>query len=71
MFYLFNHYLFVEIESKEGRKTAYSHHKTASTNDSLPEILKMRYRIPEPGTTISGFAECQRKKLMPNDPRFF
>jgi hypothetical protein len=29
---------FVEIESKEGRKTAYSRHKTASTNDGLPEI---------------------------------
>ena len=34
---------FVEIESKEGRKTAYSRHKTASINDGLPEISK----IPE------------------------
>ena len=52
MFYLF-------IESKEGRKTAYSRHKRASTNDGLPEISKMKYRnrIPEPGTTISGFAD--------------
>jgi hypothetical protein len=57
MFYLFNRYLFVEIESKEDRKIAYSRHKTASTNDGLPEISKMKYRIPEPGTTISGFAD--------------
>jgi hypothetical protein len=55
----------VDIESKEGRKTAYSRHKTASTNDGLPEILKMKYRhrIPEPGTTISGFADSQKKKI--------
>jgi len=50
-------------------------HKTASTNDSLPEISKMKYRnwIPEPGTTISGFADSQKKKkkLMPTEPRFF
>jgi hypothetical protein len=25
----------------------------------------------ETGTTISGFADSQKKKLMPNDPRFF
>ena len=58
MFYLFNRWLFVEIESKEGRKTAYSRHKTASTNDSLPEISK----IPESdsGTTISGLADSKR-----------
>jgi hypothetical protein len=49
----------------------YSRHKTASTNDGLPEISKMRYRIPEPGTTISGFADSQKIFLMPNDPRFF
>jgi hypothetical protein len=52
----------------------YSRHKTASTNDGLPEISKMKYRnrIPEPGTTISGFAESQKKIfLMPTDPRFF
>jgi hypothetical protein len=63
MFYLFNRLLFVEIESKEGRKTAYSRHKTASTNDGLPEISKMKYRnmIPEPGTTISGFADSKKK----------
>jgi hypothetical protein len=48
---------FVEIESKEDRKSGYSRHKTASTNDGLPEISKMKYRIPEPGTTISGFAD--------------
>ena len=29
-------------------------------------------RIPEPGTTISGFADSKKKKkLMPTDPRFF
>ena len=68
MFYLF-------IESKEGRKTAYSRHKRASTNDGLPEISKMKYwnLIPEPGTTISGFANSKKKKkkLMPTEPRFF
>jgi hypothetical protein len=32
----------------------------------------MKYRIPEPETTISGFADSKReKKLMPTDPRFF
>jgi hypothetical protein len=37
----------------------YSRHKTASTNDGLPEISKMKYRnrIPEPGTTISGLLD--------------
>jgi hypothetical protein len=49
----------------------YSRQKIASTNDGLPKISKMRYRIPETGTTISGFADSQKKKLMPNDPRFF
>jgi hypothetical protein len=61
--------------SKEGRKIVYSRHKTASTNDCLPEISKMKYRnrIPEPGTTISGFANSKKKKknLMPTDTRFF
>ena len=65
----------MEIESKEGRKTAYSRHKTASKNDGLPKISKMKYRnrIPEPGMTISGFADSKKKKknLMPTDPRFF
>jgi hypothetical protein len=39
-------------------------HKTASTNDSLPEISKMKYRnqFPELGTTISGFADSKKKK---------
>jgi hypothetical protein len=39
-----------------------SRHKTASTHDGLPEISKMKYRnrIPEPGTTISGFANSQK-----------
>ena len=36
----------------------------ASTNDRLPEISKMKYRnrIPEPGTTISGFADIKKKR---------
>ena len=45
----------------------------------MTEISKMKYRnwIPEPGTTISGFADSykkkkkKKKKLMPTDPRFF
>jgi hypothetical protein len=45
------------------------------TNDGLPKISKMKYqnRIPEPGTTISSFADSKKKKkiLMPTDPRFF
>jgi hypothetical protein len=51
----------------KGRKTVYSRHKTASTNDGLPEISKMKYRnlIPEPVTTISGFADSKKKKLTP------
>ena len=32
---------------------------------------KMKYRIPESGTTISGFADSKKKKLMPTEPRFF
>jgi hypothetical protein len=37
--------------------------KTASTNDGLPEISKMKYwnRILELGTTISGFADNNNK----------
>ena len=34
----------------------------------------MKYRIPEPGTTISGFADNRKKKekkSRPTDPRFF
>jgi hypothetical protein len=42
--------------------TYFSRHKTASTNDGLPEISKMKYRIPEPGTTISGFADSKEKR---------
>jgi hypothetical protein len=34
-------------------------HKTASTNDGLTEISKMKYRIPEMATTISGFADSK------------
>jgi hypothetical protein len=32
------------------------------TNDGLPEISKMKYRIPEPGMTISSFADDLKKK---------
>jgi hypothetical protein len=47
--------------------------KTASTNDGLPEISKMknRNRIPEPGTTISGFADSKKEEKINTDPRFF
>jgi hypothetical protein len=33
----------------------------------------MKYRIPGPGTTISGFADNNKKKNLyqPTDPRFF
>jgi hypothetical protein len=50
-------------KKSRSKKTAYSRHKTASTNDGLAEISKMKYRnqIPEPGTTISGFADSQKK----------
>jgi hypothetical protein len=44
------------MESKEGRKT--------SINDGWPEILKMKYRIAEPGTPISGFAENDKTKIL-------
>ena len=72
MFYLFNRKLFVEIESKEGRKTVYSRHKTASTNDGLPEISNVKYRNQIPETTISGFDDSKKNKnLMLTDPRFF
>jgi hypothetical protein len=33
--------------------------------------MRYRNRIPEPGTTISGFADSKKKNLMPNNPRFF
>jgi hypothetical protein len=33
------------------------------TNDGLPE---MKYRIPEPGTTISSFADSLKKKKKKN-----
>jgi hypothetical protein len=43
---------FVNIRRKEGRKTAY-----------FVILPKMKYRnqIPEPGTTISGFADNNKK----------
>jgi hypothetical protein len=53
-----------KLRAKKVEKNAYSRHKTASTNDGLPEISKMKYcnRIPEPETTISGFADSKKKK---------
>jgi hypothetical protein len=38
-----------------------------------PEISKMKYRnrIPEPVTTISGFADSKKEEKMNTDPRFF
>jgi hypothetical protein len=38
-------------------------------NDGLPEISKMKYwnRIPEPGTTISSFANNNKKKKIVSD----
>ena len=59
----------MEIESKEGRKTVYSRHKTVSTNDGLAEISKMKDRNRErlfPVLQIVIFFF-----LMPIDPRFF
>jgi hypothetical protein len=29
--------------------------------------MKYWNRIPQPGTTISGFADSEKKKLMPTD----
>ena len=61
-----------KLRAKKVEKLHNSSYLTASTNDDLPEISKMKYwnRIPEPGTTISSFADS-KKKLMPTDPRFF
>ena len=61
-----------KLRAIKGRKTV-TRHKTASTNDGLLEISKMKYWIPEPGRkTISGFADSKKKeKLMSTDPRFF
>jgi hypothetical protein len=61
----------LKLRAKKVEKTAYSRHKTASTNDGLLEISKMKYRIPEPGTTISGFADGQKKNFNATDPRYF
>jgi hypothetical protein len=51
-------------------KNCVTRHRTASTNDGLPEISKMKFRnrIPEPGTTISGFADSIyiKKKKIPS-----
>ena len=49
------------LQGSENGRLVTIGHKTASTNDGLPEISKMKYRIPEPGTTISGFANGKKK----------
>jgi hypothetical protein len=60
---------------QRSQKNCIIRHKTASINDGLPEISKMKYRILEPGTTISGFADNKKIKIKnesrPTDPRFF
>jgi hypothetical protein len=33
--------------------------------------MKYRNRIPEPGTTISGFADSKKEEKINTDPRFF
>ena len=52
------------------QKNCVTHHKTASTNDGLSEISKMKYRIQEPGTTISGFSDS-KKKINANRSQIF
>jgi hypothetical protein len=47
----------------------YSRHKTASTNDGLPEISKMKYR--ERLFPVLPIVKKKKKKLMPTDPRLF
>ena len=63
MFYLFI-YLFCRNWEQRRLKNCITRHKTASTNDSLPEISKMKYRnqFPEPEKTISGFGDGKKKK---------
>ena len=65
--------LLSKLRAKKVEKLRNSSYLTASTNDGLPEISKMKYWIPEPGrTTISAFADSKKKKkLMSTDPRFF
>ena len=63
-----------KLRAKKVEKLHNSSLNTASTNDGLPEISKMKYRnrIPEPGMTISGFTDNLKKKKKINpDPRFF
>jgi hypothetical protein len=61
------------LSKLRAKKIEKLHHRTASANDGLLEISKMKYQIPEPGTTISGFADSKKNKIiiMPTDPRFF
>jgi TATA-binding protein-associated factor Taf7 len=58
-----------KLRAKEGRKPAYfCRHKTASTNDGLPEISKMKYRNRE---RLFPVLPKVKKKVMQTDPRFF
>jgi hypothetical protein len=58
-----------KLRAKEGRKPAYfCRHKTASTNDGLPEISKMKYRNRE---RLFPVLPIVKKKVMQTDPRFF
>ena len=52
MFYLFNRKLFVEIESKEGRKTVYSRHKQLQQMTACRKFRKWN----------TGFADSKKKK---------
>jgi hypothetical protein len=54
-------YFLSKLRAKKIEKLCNSSYLTASTKDGLPEILKMKYRIPEPGMTISGFADSKKK----------
>jgi hypothetical protein len=56
------------LQGSENGRLVTIGHKTASTNDGLPEISKMNYRIPKPGTTISGFADSKKKKINAGRP---
>jgi hypothetical protein len=60
-FFIYSTASFLSKSRAKKVKNCVTRHKTASTNDGLPEISKMKYRnrIPEPesGTTISGFAD--------------
>jgi hypothetical protein len=54
------------------QKNCVTRHKTASTNDGLPEISKMKYRNRIPERLFPVLPIVKKKKiLMQTDPRFF